>query len=220
MKTSTLIILLFFIASAINAQSSSKGKYFFKSGIGAAYSFFKTEPAPFPTPTLAEMNAKDAIGRVIDFEIGHNLKRSFSLSVRFSDHKFVRSYYISDTLINTTTIYTLHGKLYRHQYYYQILINKEFSIGQRSLFGAGIGYFFVTESDQFYSAFAGNPGIGYPTVNLSEYPNLEGGGPVAIYYERKVNPFISIGIKSQAYIIVSVGSFESISLNPYFKANF
>ena len=219
MKTLALIVLMI-IASTINAQSTPKSKYYFKTGIGAAYSFFKTDSAPFPTPTLAEINAKDAIGRVIDFEIGRNLRRNFSLSLRFSDHKFVRAYYISDTLINTTTIYTLHGKLYRHQYYYQILINKEFSIGKRSLLGAGIGYFFVTESDQFYSAFAGNPGLGYPTVNLSEYPNLEGGGPVAIYYERKINPFVSLGIKSQAYVIVSVGSFESISINPYIKASF
>ena len=72
----------------------------------------------------------------------------------------------------------------------------------------------------FYSATAGWPGVGYPSVNLHEYPHLEGGVPFSLYYERKLNSLVSFGIKSQAYIIVSVGSFESISLNPYFKANF
>jgi hypothetical protein len=134
-------IALLLMSLILNAQRTTKNNCYFKSGIGGVYSFFKTESAPFPTPTLTEINSKDAIGRAIDFEIGRNLKNNFSLSIRFSDHKYARSYYISDTLNNTTTIYTLHGKLYRHQYYYQILINKEFNIGKRSLFGAGIGFF-------------------------------------------------------------------------------
>ena len=213
-------IALLFLSLTLNAQRTTKNNFYFKSGIGGVYSFFKTESAPFPTPTLIEINSKNPLGRVIDFELGKNLKRNYSVSFRFSDHKYEKSYNIQDTIGNTTTAYSLIGKLYRHQYYYQLLLNKEVINSNRELFGIGIGFFLINESDQFYSATAGWPGVGYPSVNLHEYPHLEGGVPFALYYEHKLNSLVSFGIKTQAYIIVSVGSFESISLNPYFKANF
>ena len=212
-------IALLFLSLTLNAQRTTKNNFYFKSGIGGVYSFFKTESAPFPTPTLAEINSKNSFGRVIDFELGKNLKRNYSVSFRFSDHKYEKSYNILDTIRNTTTVYRLIGKLYRHQYYYQFLLNKAVVSSNRELFGVGIGFFLINDTDQFYSASAGWP-FDYPSVNLHEYPHLEGGVPFSLYYERKLNSLVSFGIKSQAYIIVSVGSFESISLNPYFKANF
>jgi len=64
------------------------------------------------------------------------------------------------------------------------------------------------------------PVIENAAVTFHEYPSLEFGVPVALFCERTFNKNISLGIKVQTYILISVGSFESISLNPYVKVNF
>lgn len=219
-KFSTCIILfLIFFTNTLFAQTKiKKNNFFFNSGVGPVYSFFEMATPPNPSFNAGQFTIeKRLLGKAIDFEVGHLMKNKFSLSLRFSAHKFSKNFNVFDTLRNTNYQYTLIGKLYRHQYYWQLLVNKTFTKNMHHSFGAGVGILFVNDGQQFFAAYSG---ASNPAVSLHEYRNWEFGAPIALFYERELNANISFGVKMQAYILISVGSFESISLNPYIKAKF
>lgn len=224
MKYLIYIILfnpLLFAKNLFAQTKAHKNIFFFSSGVGPVYSFFEIATPPDPSFNAGQYTIeKKLLGRAIDFEVGHLMQNKFRLSLRFSDHKFSKKFNVFDTLRNANYEYTLIGKLYRHQYYYQLLINKIFAENRHHSFGAGTGILFINDGQQFFAAYSGAPNLFNPAVSLHEYRNWEFGVPAAIFYEKKLNENISFGIKAQAYILISVGSFESISLNPYIKASF
>jgi hypothetical protein len=220
------LVFFLLIASAFITQKSysqsniKKTKYFFSSGIGPVYSFFQTETPPFFLVDPNEFTVKKTFGTSIDLEIGREFKKDYSLILKYSDHKFSRKLNLMDTLTNTNYAYVYEGKLYRHQYYFQLLLSKILIKSKKETFGAGTGILFVNDGQQFFAAYAGSPNLFYPTVSVHEYRNWEFGVPFNLFIERKLNENISFGLKSQAFILISVGSFESVSLTPYIKAQF
>ncbi len=204
----------------------NKNHLFFSSGPGLVYSFFEYGDPNFPYTITGQYTVdKKTFGRAFDFEMGYQMKKNFSLSLRYSEHKFSKSFKVEETIRNTNYNYNLIGQLYRHQSYWQLLLNKILLENNYYLFGVGTGILFVNDSQQFSQESPGIQVPGMPVIenaaaSFHEYPHMEFGVPVALFCERKLNKNISLGAKVQAYILISVGSFESISLNPYVKVNF
>jgi hypothetical protein len=148
------------------------------------------------------------------------MKKGYSISVQYSDLKFAKKFKIYDTIQNTNYNYSLDGKLYRNQYYWQVLLSKQIKSTRKSLLGASTGIMFINDGEQFSIQYAGVRNISNPSASFYEFRSWEFGVPAAIFYERKLSTNISLGVKAQAYIIISVGSFEAVSLNPYISARF
>lgn len=214
-----LLFITIFLAKNVFTQTIDH-KLFFKSGIGPVYSFFEIAKPPFQYLNLNEFTISKTFGRTIDMEVGYQMKKQLSISLIFTDHAFSNNFNVFDTLRNTNIEFALIGKLYRHQYYIQAQINKVFKQNKKYSLGAGTGLLFVNDGQQYFGAYSGIPNVNNPAVTLHEYRNWEFGTPLAIFFERKLKPNINLGLKAQAYIIISVGSFESISLNPYFSVRF
>ncbi len=211
---------LMLITKLVTAQNKSD-KYFFSSGIGIANSFFGTALPPFQYLNLKEYNIKkNTFGRIYDFELGVNLKKRLSISLRFSDHLFLNKFNVQDTITNTNYNYTLIGNLYRHQQYYQLLLNKIVFKKNSNSIGVGTGLFLVHESQQYAGQYSGIPNLENASAALHEYPSWEGGAPLAVFFERALHKNVALGVKAQIYYIISVDSFEALSLNPYIKVSF
>lgn len=217
----SLLLVQTLFVNYINAQIKNKNKgFYFKSGAGVAYSFFQTDNPPFQNTNFKDFTIKKTFGRAFDFEIGYQLKKNFSLSLRYSDHKFSNKFHVRDTMMNTNYEYILDGKLYRNQYYWQLLVNKTFSLKNNNVLGLATGVLFVNDGEQFSTEYAGIINLANPSASFHEYRSWEFGAPIAIFYERKLKENILLGLKAQAYILISVGTFESISLNPYIGITF
>lgn len=217
MKRFTSLIAIFLLSS-LNLPAQTKDQhlnFYFSSGIGPVYSFFEYFNSPFQYTI-----SRKTLGRTFDIEVGHQVNKKISVTLRFSDHKFSKEFNVQDTMRGTNYEYTLIGKLYRHQYYWQLLLNKIFINRNNYSFGAGAGILFVNDGQQFSAQYAGIPNLSNPSASWHEYPNWEFGTPAEIFGERKLNNNVSLGVKAQAFILISVGSFESISLTPYIRARF
>ncbi len=92
-------------------------------------------------------------------EIGDQVNRRTSLSLRFIDHKFSKSFNVNDTSRNSDYNYVLDGKLYRHQFYWQLLLNKTFLSKKTYSFGASTGILFINDSQQFSAQASGIQGF-------------------------------------------------------------
>ena len=220
MKRFSFLLFYFFCINNLYAQKdTSRSRLFFSSGAGAVYSFFEYGDPNFPMLYGQYTVDKKTVGRFFDFEIGYQLNRLTSLSFRLSDHKFSKNFNVEETIRNSNYEYTLIGKLYRNQFYWQLLLNRTFLSKHNYSFGASTGVLFANDSQQFSAQDPGVQGFSNALASFHEYPSLEFGIPVSLFYERLIKNNVSFGIKAQAYILVSVGSFESISLNPYIRVS-
>lgn len=223
MKRLHILIVLFFLLfdpnNLFGQKHTGKNRLFFSSGAGAVYSFFEYGDPNFPMLYGEYTVDKKTVGRFFDFEIGYQLNRLTSLSLRLSDHKFSKSFNVKETIRNSNYDYTLIGKLYRNQFYWQLLLNKALLSKHNYSFGASSGVLIINDSQQFSAQALGIQGFSNAIASFHEYPSLEFGVPVSLFYERQIKDNVSFGIKAQAYILISVGSFESISLNPYIRVS-
>ena len=226
MKYTILISVLFALFSKpfiVLAQKDTTKRFFFSSGIGPVYSFFQLAIPPFAYFNAGEYSAADKrlLGRAIDFEIGYQLSKGTSLSVRFSDHKYANNLKINDTIRNTNYLYSVQSKLYTHQYHWQLLVNKVFIQKKNHSLGGGIGLFLFDEHRQGIDANPANPGgTSDPTVYFIEYASWELGAPVSLFYEKKINENISFGARMQVNFLISAPDLYAMSLVPYLRVNF
>ena len=166
----------------------SHNKYYIEAGIGPIISLFGRSKPPFNYLNLKEyVIKKGTLGKAIDFEAGINLKKNWSISFQFSDQQFSNRFNIKDTIINTRTEYNFEGNLYRHQQYYQLILNKVLINKPNKAFGIGLGAFFVNSSEQIAVQYSGVRDLSNASATLGEYPHLEAGGSFNFYYEHKAN---------------------------------
>lgn len=225
MKRFSFLLFLFFCINNLYAQKdTSKTRFFFSSGIGPVYSFFAKGDPPFENNAGQYSAADKKFGRAIDFEIGYQLTKKTSLSVRFSDHKYSRSLKLDYVIRNTNYLYTVQSNLYSHQYHWQLLVNKVFVQKKNYSFGGGIGLFLFNDKGQNFSGASLIPATGPSEprllVSLVEYDEWELGAPVCLFYEKHLSENISFGARAQINFLVSAPDLNAMSLMPYFRINF
>ena len=212
-----LLFHCFYLPGQAQRNTPVNHKYSIQAGFGAAGSFFvRSYNEGYDQISFLK---KDFIGKTFSFGISRAIGKNFDLSLNYSFQEFSRR--VSYLALLDNVEFILHDFSIRH-------INNIYDLTLRKYFGntsgrwmVGLGLYYLRPIQQEISIY----GPGPATVQIHErrhkYHSLnEGGSLVEIGYEKRFQPRMSIGIKSQLMYTLSTQEFESVTLYPYLKYAF
>ena len=211
-----LLLLCFYLPGKTQTHTAINHKYSLQFGYGIAGSFFVRS---YVENELGETSffKKHFIGRNLNIGISRSIGRDFHLALNYTLQEFNKRITYEAQIDNVLVEIGDHQIRHTNNIY-DLTLRKQFITRSHSWF-AGIGLYYLRPIQQeiIINRF-GNPSLIQIEDRRQKYHRLnEGGCLVEVAYEKRFQPRMSIGIKSQLMYTISTQEFESVTLYPYLK---
>jgi hypothetical protein len=215
MRYCLALCLLFSIA----CKAQEKNRFFTSFGFGPAGTFFATGYAErhFPSQYPAIYFNKNFIGRTFFISAGKEMKKNYSLQLRYSNQQFVKKLDIVDTL-SGGFLFIYYGRIRHVNHLYELVLDKDIVKKGKFNLNLGLGVYYVLPVQGELEIYRNV--VVYEERDFQSSKLEELGGLTEIAFEYKFQPKVNIGIKSQLYVTLTAPDFESVTLVPYVKILF
>jgi hypothetical protein len=209
-------LLVLCLAFSILSSAQQKQRFFTSFGFGPAGSFFATSyvERPFPSQYPAFYFNKNFIGRTFFVGLGKEMKKNYSLQLRYSNQQFLKKLDLVDTLAGGFE-FIYYGRIRHVNHLYELTLDKNVVKSSTTNLKLGLGVYYIQPIQGELSIF--RDGVVYRERDMDEYNLEELGGLAEVAFEYKFQPRVNIGLKSQFYYTLTAPDPESITLVPYVK---
>ncbi len=215
-----MILLCYYLPGQTQSIVPLNHKYSIQFGYGIAGSFFVRSYFENELPFETSFFKKHFIGRNLNVGISRSIGQNFHVSLNYTLQEFNKRITYSNQF--GSVVFQLGEHQIRHtNNMYDLTIRKQFDRRSYSWF-AGVGLYYLRPIQQeiIIDQFTNATLIRIQDRRQKYHRLNELGTLVEAGFEKKFQPRMIIGLKSQIMYTLSTQEFESATLFPYLKYTF
>lgn len=212
-----LILLIAFYSTNISAQNKSRFSAEINSGLNANY-FVRSYDELGGPDNKKYFYKKNFIGTIQGAEIHYQLGSNASLSIGYSRSTNIGKVNYSGDM-NGTDIYINDFRIRHNNDFFLFSYDRNFK-KDNFRFRYQVGAVFVTMKQQEISIENFASQVVFDERNTKNSGLMEAGFFMGLQYQQKIDNNFKVGVRLRGYYLVSVQTFEAITLTPILLYNF